>query len=136
MKYRLINQYKYQLIGDHTEHLSNVFCKFISTDWITVNGDKITIKSGYCWDGASCAIDTKDFMVASLVHDALYQLIRLEYVSKDKRKLADLILNELCLKYGMSKFRASYVYWAVRTFGGKHIQIGKPQDTIVEIQEG
>jgi len=37
----------------------------------------LLIKAGYSWDGPSgSAIDTKNFMQGSLVHDALYQLLR------------------------------------------------------------
>ena len=34
------------------------------------------IYKDYFWDGATCAIDTPDFMEASLVHDVAYQALR------------------------------------------------------------
>ena len=37
----------------------------------------LTIKKGYAWDGPSGpTVDTRNFMRGSLVHDALYQLMR------------------------------------------------------------
>ena len=72
-------------------------------------------------------------MIASLVHDAMYQLIRVGKMGEHHREDADTILRELCLKAGMPVWRANYVFWAVRLFGGKHIQIGKPQDEIYEV---
>jgi len=84
---------------------------------ITSTG-KLIIRKGYSWDGPSGpTIDTKNFMRGSLVHDALYQLIREHVLPKDTRKRADEILKEICLQDGMSKFRAWYVYKAVRIAG-------------------
>lgn len=134
MKYRKLGQYKYQLLDPMTVIVDHYF-PTIDIGWVTVNGGAITVKQGYCWDGASCAIDTADFMIPSLVHDALYQLIRLQHVETKHRLSADRILKDLCLLYGMSRFRANYVYFAVRMFGGKHLRLGEPQDKIYEIKE-
>ncbi len=81
-------------------------------------GGKLIIKSGYAWDGPSGpAIDTKNFMKSSLVHDALYQLIREGVLPLTERKRADEIMREISLSVGMSSFRAWYTYLAVRLFG-------------------
>jgi len=53
-------------------------------------------------------------MRGSLVHDALYQLMRLSALDyKAHRKRADEILREICLEDGICSFRAWYVYQAV-----------------------
>jgi len=92
----------------------------IDTEYIrlTVNG-KLTILKGYAWDGPSGpTFDTKTFMRGSLVHDALYQLIRLKKLSGiHHRKQADNLLRILCLKDGMTKVRAWWVYKALRIVG-------------------
>lgn len=81
---------------------------------ITAKG-KLTIKKGYTWDGPSGpTFDTKTFMRGSLVHDALYQLMREEILPNSARKRADEILRNICLEDGMSKARAWWVYRAVR----------------------
>lgn len=79
----------------------------------------LTVKEGYAWDGPSGpTIDTPNFMRGSLVHDVLYQLMRLGALDHKKyRKRADEILREMCLEDGMSAFRAWYVYMAVQWFG-------------------
>lgn len=78
----------------------------------------LTIKIGYAWDGPSGpAIDSKNFMRGSLIHDALYQLIRERILPPSTRKRADEILKEVCIQDGMSAFRAWYVYQGVRLGG-------------------
>jgi hypothetical protein len=81
-------------------------------------GGVLAVKERYTWDGPSGpALDTKNFMRASLVHDALYQLMRLSILDYKKyRKPADQIMKKLCRQDGMGAFRAWYVYWAVRIF--------------------
>ena len=116
MKYRELKKYKYQLVEDFT--FCGVGFSDVSIDYIIIKGATIVIKKGYAWDGASgTAIDTKDFMKGSLVHDALYQVIRKKSLSKVYRKEADRILKRMCELAGMNKFRAWYVYQAVRIFG-------------------
>ena len=79
----------------------------------------LKIKAGYAWDGPSGpTIDTKDFMIPSLVHDALYQLLRNGFIAPVGRIEADKELKRLCLSCGMPKWRSWYVYRAVR-FGGR-----------------
>ena len=61
-------------------------------------------------------------MRGSLVHDALYQLIREGELPKELRVDADKVLRRACLADGMSRFRAWYVYKAVRMFAGRSIK--------------
>ncbi len=76
------------------------------------------MRKSYAWDGPSGpTIDTRDFMRGSLVHDALYQLMRLSTLDyKVYRKRADEILKEICLEDGMCSFRAWYIYQALHLF--------------------
>lgn len=78
------------------------------------------ILKDYRWDGASfIAIDTKDFMQASLCHDALYQLMREGKLDRKYRKAADKLMYKLCVEDGMWKIRAWWCYQFVRMFAGK-----------------
>ena len=84
----------------------------------------LVIHRGYSWDGASGAIDTDTILFPSLVHDALYELLRGglgEHVSgkfpADVREACDKIFRSLCLERKMTAFRAGYVYDAVRVAG-------------------
>lgn len=81
-----------------------------------LSGDGVlTIEPGYAWDGPSGpAIDTPDFMGASLVHDTLYQMIRLGLLPHDWRAIADDIMHRLCLGAGMSRIRAWWCWVGVR----------------------
>lgn len=77
----------------------------------------LTIKKGYAWDGASKpAVNTRNFIESSLVHDALYQGMREGVIPLKYRDYADKLLQEICLSKGMFPFRAWYVYHAVRLF--------------------
>ena len=56
-------------------------------------------------------------MRGSLIHDALYQLMREKVLPQDVRDEADQILREICIQDGMSKLRAWWVYQAVKIGG-------------------
>ena len=113
--------YKYQLKKDYTDIIpirpsSNINSQFISLS----NTGSLFIKSGYAWDGPSGpTIDTQNFMRGSLVHDALYQLMR-EGTLDDQlyRESADRLLQVHCIEDGMSRIRAWWVYQGVRFGGG------------------
>ena len=93
--------------------------KEIITNFILLSETgSITIRSGYTWDGPSGpTIDTKNFMRGSLVHDALYQLIREKLLTQEDKKAADKLLRDICIKDGMSRFWAWFVYMAVKIVG-------------------
>ena len=75
------------------------------------------IRSGYAWDGASGpTIDSKSSMEASLVHDALYQLMRMELLPQLYRNYADNFFKKICIIKGMWKFRAGAWFYAVKNF--------------------
>jgi hypothetical protein len=78
----------------------------------------LEIVDGYAWDGPSGpTIDTKNFMRGSLVHDALYQLMREGELDKAKwRRAADEELVRICREDGMTRLRAWWVLKAVRWF--------------------
>ncbi|MBW2561360.1 MAG: DUF1353 domain-containing protein [Deltaproteobacteria bacterium] len=79
----------------------------------------LTIKNGYAWDGPSGPVkDAAENMRASLVHDALYQLMRNDKLkSRTHRKAADQEFKDICKADGVSNFRASVYYKALRKFG-------------------
>jgi len=110
-KYNLHSDVTYQTDFSIEQDFDNRFLQLTSTGFLT-------IRKGYSWDGPSGpTIDTKNFMRGSLVHDALYQLMRENVLPQTARKRADEILRDICIDSGMSKFRASYVYFGVRLGG-------------------
>lgn len=116
--------YKYQLFTEYSVMIPAFKSeKYIvsPSGYITLSGEGLlTVSKGYAWDGASGpSVDTHSFMRGSLVHDALYQLMREELITSDGcRDKADILLRELCEEDGMGYFRAWYVYHAVRFGGG------------------
>lgn len=119
IQYRCIGRYKYLLEEEYLFATGIAFEKRIETEYLALNRDGVlVIKKLYAWDGASGpAIDTPNFMRGSLVHDALYQLMKLNLLPKRYRKTADKLLRQICRQDGMSFLRAFYVYRAVRRFG-------------------
>ena len=118
--YRNLRSYKYQLMDDYIIQIDIKPENDLDLRFLSLSKDGLlTIKKAYAWDGPSGpTIDTPDFMRGSLVHDALYQLMRLSVLDYKKyRKQADEILREICLEDGMFSFRAWYVYQAVQAFG-------------------
>ena len=117
-----IRTYKYQLLQDY---VTKVPISVVVDHRFMKLSDKgsLTIKSGYAWDGPSGpTIDTLTFMRGSLVHDALYQLIREGYLDKNYQSEADKHLRKMCLQDGMSRIRAWYVYQGVRFFGHNSVK--------------
>ena len=82
----------------------------------------LSVKKGYAWDGASGPIiNTRDTLVASLVHNVLYQAMRLNLIksSKENRQIADKNFFEILKMNGVNSIRRKVWYFAVRLFGKK-----------------
>lgn len=130
--------YKYQLATTYQVIITALAGLSIDTEFITIKpGGWLEIRSGYAWDGPSGPTKAiseilvkipfvgtwlldkfiKSFMRGSLVHDALYQLIRTGLLDPEWRGPADRELKLICLQDGMSKARAFYVYKALRAAG-------------------
>jgi hypothetical protein len=88
------------------------------TDWLEFDADGwLRIRAGYAWDGASGPTwDSKSSMRGSVVHDALYQLMRLGLLSQEWRPVVDKLFERLCLEDKMLPPRARLWYHAVRVF--------------------
>ena len=111
--------YKYQLNRSFTLLIRIKPPRAIVTEFVSLDRSGLLfLKAGYAWDGPSGpTIDTPDFMRGSLVHDALYQLMRERHLDRDAyRGPADELLREHCREDGMSRVRAWLVYEAVRRF--------------------
>ena len=118
IRYR--SEYKYQLAEGYAINTSIGPKDDIETDFIDLDtGGSLLVKKGYAWDGPSGpVIDTEENMRASLVHDALYQLMRNKELSaRTHRKAADQLFKDICKDDGLSNFRASAYYKALRKFG-------------------
>jgi hypothetical protein len=111
--------YKYQLKQTYQLGIDIRPEQDICTEYIDLDTQgALTIAKGYAWDGPSGpTLDTVSFMRGSLVHDALYQLMRDGYLDRAKhREPADRLLQTLCKEDGMWSLRAWWVYHGVRLF--------------------
>ena len=115
---------KYQLAETYRGNINIRLDADIETDWITLTTrGAITIQRGYGWDGPSGPTwDTQDFMRGALVHDALYQLIRLKLLGENDleresfRNAADLEMKRILKADGMDPIRRFVVYKGVSIF--------------------
>jgi hypothetical protein len=118
IRYR--SDYKYQLAEGYQINISirpkvNIKTEFTNLD----TAGNLTVKRGYAWDGPSGpVIDTQDNMRASLVHDALYQLMRNKQLNaRAHRRVADREFREICKADGVSSRTANIWYKGLRRFG-------------------
>ncbi len=119
MNYRKLKGWKYELLEEMECEVD--IPSVAENDYIHLNVGRrcscLQVGARYAWDGPSGpTIDTKTFMRGSLFHDALCQLTGEGLLDKKYRKYADQLLRQHCLEDGMSKFRAWYVYMAVRAY--------------------
>ncbi len=118
IRYR--SEYKYQLASDYKIDIPILPAEAIVTEFIDLdtNGE-LVVKNAYAWDGPSGpVIDTPKNMRASLVHDALYQLMRNEELrARTHRKTADKLFRDICKEDAVSSLRANVYYRALRKFG-------------------
>ena len=114
------NGYKYQLVADATFQLPESFRGF------TYRGDflqltktgRLILKTGYAWNGPSGPTwDTKSGQQGSVKHDALYQLMVLNAISRSLKEAADFVFYQTLLDDGMHPWRAWYWYKGVQKFG-------------------
>jgi hypothetical protein len=122
IKYR--SGYKHQLVEEYSVKTRIKPRIKIETEYIILNSEgKLSVKKGYAWDGASGPVpDTRKVLRASLVHDALYQLMRTQpdkLPREDHRGDADLLFKEVCIEDGVVKSKAKVYYFGLRKFGEK-----------------
>lgn len=117
-------KYKWRLDADYVIYVNiDDLCILGANKYIKLDNRKLTIYRGYCWDGASGPTwDTPSCRRGSLVHDALYQLMREGKLSMKYKLVADSLLHKLLLEDGMWKWRADAWLWAVTTFGKYHMR--------------
>lgn len=134
--YRKIQKYKYQLVEQFSHRVK--LSIGISTNFIKVNFPEpdgiIRIEIGYTWDGSTMSSD-KHAMKASLVHDALYQLMRLGQLDISYREYADQLYRDLCIEAGMSKFQANIRYWCLQKFAKRGAMPKKVKEEIFKIED-
>jgi len=115
--YRELDDYKYQVDKDF-EIQTGIYGQTCMIEYIRLTPDGLLwIKAGYAWNGSNWSSD-EDAMFASLVHDALYQLMRLGLLSRTVfRKPADALYRDICIAEKLWGPRAKFRYSMLRMFG-------------------
>ena len=93
--------YRYQLQEGYSLVISIRPAAAVGNDYIALDPQgALRIAKGYAWDGPSGpTLDTANFMRGSLVHDALYQLMREGLLDHTvHREAADRILQRCAAK--------------------------------------
>lgn len=121
MKYKKVGFKKYVLADDEFFEEENPRLRSFRAvsrkngkTYISANRQYLRVHKDYQWNGCTGAIDTKSNLRASLIHDALYQLIQCGF-SEMNYKQADKMFYD-CMREDGFKFSRLY-YWGVRLFG-------------------
>ncbi len=132
--YRKLKGYKYQLVEEF-KYQTNIVGFEIDDPYIKLDENGLLVVSKrYAWDGASGpTIDTLNSMRASLVHDALYQLLRMELLPQDQVIVADQLFKDILIADGMSPFRAWYWYQGLRLANGSAAKPGTQKPPVVYV---
>lgn len=96
--------YKYQLAEDYEIHTRIRPPQDIADDFISLDRQgNLKVSKGYAWDGVSGPVpDTSSNLRASLIHDALYQLMRKRKLSASAhRDSADQLFRDICREDGV-----------------------------------
>lgn len=125
MKYRETKGYKYLLEED--EHIEVLIPGIIDHKYIKLDEGELIVKKGYAWDGSSIPLKKilkligwdadKYCKTASLIHDALCQLMREALLSKKHKEYIDALYRKMCIAGGMGKRQANLRYKALRKAG-------------------
>lgn len=102
---------------------------------LTPDGE-LDIYPRYAWDGASGPTwDSLSSMIGSLLHDVIYQLIRLGLIDPSYKEYGDEVLRKCCVEDGMYEWRADYWKFAVLKFGkGSTKPSAEPQEMVAPSQ--
>ena len=120
IKYR--KGYKYQLAADISFKTAFKPSHPIFTPRIhlTTSG-LLTVKDGYAWDGISGGgLDRKSNMAASLCHDALYQLMRMELLGHTSWRKADKEFERLSIACRPPPHIVKFHMFVLKIMKGRH----------------
>ncbi|NCC32817.1 MAG: hypothetical protein EOM24_12470 [Chloroflexia bacterium] len=110
--------YKYQLQDTYVTTVGIVGCS-ATASFLRLDADgRLVIAGGYAWDGATLCPDFDWIVRGTLIHDAIYQLIRTGLVDAKHKAAADNALHKACIEDGAWKWQAALVRFAVHRFGG------------------
>ncbi len=124
MKYRKLVNYKYQLLED--ESFTVDISIEAQNDFILLKDRILNILKSYAWDGSTIPFKRmfelfgwdldKHSLQASLVHDALTQLIGSGLLPNSYRRYADGLYRDMSVAAGLSEWKGAVRYWGLRKY--------------------
>ena len=141
LRYREIKGYKYIVEESKVYYFPKLAFISFESKYLLLKYGHLIIEPGYAWDGASGPTkDDKTNMRGSLVHDALYQILREGDIKAAEfvRKYADELLRDICIEdsknKAWAKIRYGIWYNMVRKFAKRSsTSAQKPRGKVVEI---
>ncbi len=108
----------------------------VSSAFASIAAEKLCVMAKYAWDGASFTpfkwLGTpKAWLTPSLVHDALYQLIRDGLMDRQYREAADRLFRDMLIERGVWRWVAWVAYYAVRVGGNFAVRQTNPIREVV-----
>lgn len=118
-KYLLVDDVKFETTINRYYNNSTQTPNF-DAEYFSINYETgiVIAKKRYAWDGISFALLDKLVTVrASLLHDVLYQAIRLGYIKDSYKVEADKLLRQSLRQDGGNSLLGQVCYLGVRLFG-------------------
>jgi len=148
MKYSKVKAYKYKLESKEEFKIVLPDCGVID-GYLNLQDNTISIAKGYAWDGSSVPFKKtlqvlslgfydpdKYCKQASLVHDALCQLMREGQLHRKYKQYIDEVYRGMCKAYGMPKGQANNRCKALRKHGDPYILPEKnPRNKIYDTEK-
>lgn len=109
---------KHEITETKIWHLGvNFYGYRVVTAYFSLLAGTLTGHKGYRSDGASGAMDTKDFAEGWFLHDILCDAMEARLLPKKLWKYAADEMRKINKKNGMPKFRRQYTWFMVRFWG-------------------
>lgn len=109
--------YKYWLRSGFKMETNIKIDEPIISEFFALESDgTLSIFPGYAWDGSTKVADTKSTQIASVVHDALCQMVQEGMLDKKWKEEINRIYYNLSKKGGMSRFRAALRFLGIEIF--------------------
>lgn len=108
----------------------------LQAPFASIAAETLCVMARYAWDGASFTPfrwfgTPKAWLTPSLVHDALYQLIREGLLDRQYREAADRLFREMLIDRGVWQWVAWVAYWSVRVCGNFAVRTVNPVREVV-----
>lgn len=114
--------YKYQLVEDYSIQIK-ITGYVADTPYLKLTKEGLlTLKAGYASDGPSGpTFDTKNSIRGGFVHDALYWLMRNNFIPLSYKEYVDRLFQRILIEDRMWKIRAWIWYQGVHRKGIEHL---------------